>query len=140
VGMAIALLATAGCSAQLLSAQGPRLEKTIPLQDVVVKYTAISSAGDFVAAVCRDEKLRVWDARTGTLSHTFDLGGEVIASARFSGSGELLALGGGKGRVRIWGIPSGKLKLEFTTPSEVDSMAFSADTKLLAVAPAEEAL
>jgi WD40 repeat protein len=110
-GMVIMLLATAVCSAQ-----GPHLERTILLQDVVVKYTAISPAGDFVAAVCGDEKLRVWDARSGILSHTFDLGGEMIASARFSGSGELLALGGVNGRVRIWGIPSGKLKLEFTTP------------------------
>jgi WD40 repeat protein len=140
VGMAIALLAIEASSAQVSTALGPHLEKTIPLQDVVVKYTAISPAGDFVAAVCGDEKLRVWDARTGTLSHTFDMSGEMISAARFSGGGEMLALGGISGRVRIWEMPSGKLKLEFTTPSFVHSMVFSADTKLLAAAPSEEAL
>lgn len=124
VGMAIALLATAALSGQIRSAQSPQLERTIPLQDVVVKYTAISPAGNFVAAVCGDEKVRVWDARTGTLSQTLDLSGVMISAARFSDSGELLALGGVDGRVKIREIPSGKLKLEFTTQTSFTAWCF----------------
>ncbi|MDP9338392.1 MAG: WD40 repeat domain-containing protein [Acidobacteriota bacterium] len=135
IGIAIAVLAP-----QALPAQGPHLERTIPLQDVAVRYTAISPAGDFVAAVCRDQKLRVWEARSGALSQTLELSGERITSAHFSGSGELLALGGGNGRVRIFEIPSGKLKFEFTSSREVHALAFSKDAKLLATAPLEEAV
>ena len=124
-----------------LLAQAPHLDKTILLPPgVVVRYTAVSPAGDFIAAVCGDQKLRLWDVSSGSLSHTLDLAGQKLTTVRFSGDGRFLASGGGKGLVRLWELPSATLKLEFTSPRAVEALAISQDTKLLAAAPLEEAV
>jgi WD40 repeat protein len=69
-----------------LPAEALHLEKAIALPvDVVIRYAAISPAGTFVAGVCRDQKLRLWDLSTGALSQTLDLAGEKLTSVRFSG-------------------------------------------------------
>jgi len=125
----------------LLSAEGLHLEKTIALPaDVVVRYAAISPTGTFVAGVCRDQKLRLWDLSSGSLSQTLDLAGEKLISMRFSDDGRLLAAGGGSGRVRIWELPSASLKLEFSGPSQVRGLAISRDRTLIAAAPLGEAV
>lgn len=124
-----------------LPAEALHLEKAIALPvDVVIRYAAISPAGTFVAGVCRDQKLRLWDLSTGALSQTLDLAGEKLTSVRFSGDGQLLAVGGARGGVRIWELPSAKLKLEFKSPRQVDALTISADRKLIAAAPLEEAV
>jgi WD40 repeat protein len=69
-----------------------------------------------------------------------DLAGEKLTTARFSDNGELLALGGAGGRVRIWELPSATIKLEFKSPNQISALAISADRKLLAAAPLEEAV
>ncbi len=125
----------------LLSAEGLHLEKTIALPaDVVVRYAAISPTGTFVAGVCRDQKLRLWDLSSGSLSQTLDLAGEKLISMRFSDDGRLLAAGGGSGRVRIWELPSASLKLEFSGPGQVRGLAISRDRTLIAAAPLGEAV
>ena len=127
--------------ASVLSAEVLHPEKAIILPaDVVIRFTAISPAGTFVAGICRDQKLRLWDVSAGSLSRTLDLGGERLTSVRFYDDGQLVALGGAKGGVRIWELPSATLKLEFTNPSEVNALAISRDRKLVAAAPLEEAV
>src|SRR5438876_2784138 len=127
--------------ASVLSAEVLHPEKAIILPaDVVIRFTAISPAGTFVAGICRDQKLRLWDVSAGSLSRTLDLEGERLTTVRFSDDGQLVALGGAGGRVRIWELPSATLKLEFTNPSEVDALAISRDGKLVAAAPLEEAV
>ena len=124
-----------------LLAQAFHLEKTILLPPgVVVRYTAVSPAGNFIAAMCGDQKLRLWDVSSGALSHTLDLAGQKLTSVRFSDDGRFLGLGGDKGLVRLWELPSATLKLEFTSPRDVQALAISPDTKLLAAAPLEEAV
>jgi WD40 repeat protein len=134
--IAIALLLSPALLAQSLHP-----EKTILLPPgVVVRYTAVSPAGNFIAAVCRDQKLRLWDVASGSLSHTLDLAGQRLSTVRFSDNGQFLALGGSAGLVRLWDLPSATLKLEFTSPRQVEALAISPDTKLLAVAPLENAV
>src|SRR5437899_12496562 len=104
----------------LLSVEGLHLEQTIALPaDVVVRYAAISPTGTFVAGVCRDQKLRLWDLSSGSLSQTLDLAGEKLISMRFSDDGRLLAAGGGSGRVGSWGLPSARRNVDLSSPSLV---------------------
>src|SRR5437667_983082 len=127
--------------ASVLSAEVLHPEKAIILPaDVVIRFTAISPAGTFVAGICRDQKLRLWDLSSGSLSQTLDLAGEKLISMRFSDDGQLLAAGGGSGRVRIWELPSARLMLEFSGPSQVRGLAISRDRTLIAAAPLGEAL
>jgi WD40 repeat protein len=118
-----------------LLAQEPHLEKTILLPPgVVVRHTAVSPADNFVAAMCGDQKLRLWDVSSGSLLHTLDLAGQKLTAVRFSDDGRLLGLGGDKGLVRLWELPSATHKLEFTSPRDVQALAISPDGKLLAAA------
>ena len=136
---ALAVIAVTLSLAPVLFAEKLHLEKTISLPgDVVVRFTAISPAGTFVAGICRDQKLRLWDASSGSLSRTLDLAGEKLTTARFSDNGQLLALGGAGGRVRIWELPSATLKLDFSAPNSINALTISSDRKLLAAAPLEE--
>jgi WD40 repeat protein len=137
----LAVIAVMLLLASVLPAEVLHLEKTIALPaDAVVRFTAISSAGTFVAGICRDQKLRLWDVSSGSLSRTLDLAGEELTTIRFSDDGQLLALGGARGRVRIWELPSATLKLEFKGPNQITALAISSDRKLLAAAPLEEAV
>jgi WD40 repeat protein len=137
----MAVIAVMLLFAPVLLAGELHLEKTISLPaDVVIRFTAISPAGTFVAGICRDQKLRLWDVSSGSLSHTLDLAGQKLTSVRFSGDGQLLGLGGADGLVRLWDLPSATLKLEFTSSHQVDALAISSDRKLVAVAPLEDAV
>ena len=136
---ALAVIAVTLLLAPVLFAEKLHLEKTISLPgDVVIRFTAISPAGTFVAGICRDQKLRLWDVSSGSLSRTLDLTGEKLTTVRFSDNGQLLALGGARGRVRIWELPSATLKLDFSAPNSINALTISSDRKLLAAAPLEE--
>lgn len=124
-----------------LPAQVLHLEKTIVLPaGVVVTSSAVSPAGNFVAAMCRDRKLRLWDIPSASLAQTLDLAGQELGSVRFSDDGQLLAIGGAAGRVRIWQLPSATLKLDFTSSAAVVALSISSDKKLVAAAPLDKAV
>ena len=102
-------------------------EKSITLPaDVVIRFTAISPTGTFVAGICRDQKLRLWDVSAGSLSRTLDLAGERLTSVRFSDDGQLLALGGNSGRVRIWELPSANFSWNSLIPAKLMRWQFLA--------------
>jgi WD40 repeat protein len=128
----------------LLSLAGPslgqslKLEKTLTVPpDSAVTFAAISPKGDFVAAACKDGRVRLWAFPSGEQRQVFDLTDQPISALRFSDDGSLLAVGGERGAGKIWGIPSGKLKLEFTVGTRVVAFAISPDRSLLAIARAE---
>ncbi len=122
-----------------LFAQSLKLEKTISLTaDTAVRFTAVSSNGDFIAGACKDARVRLWSFPSGELRQAFDLKDEKISGVWFSNDGSLLAVGGTRGGVRIWQLPSGKLKLEFRAAGHVDALAISPNRELLALAPSSE--
>jgi len=112
-----------------------KLEKTITVPpEAVVRFTAISPKGDWVAGACQDGRVRVWSFPSGELRQALDLEDQRVSSLRFSADGALLAVGGDRGGVRIWNIPSGKLKLELKVVEAVIGLAISSDRSLLAIA------
>jgi WD40 repeat protein len=116
-----------------------KLEKTITVSpDAVVRFTAVSPKGDWIAGACQDGRARLWTFPSGELRQALDLEDQRVSSLRFSGDGALLAAGGDRGGVRIWTIPSGRLKREFKVGEGVVAVAISPDGTLLAVARKDE--
>jgi len=114
-----------------------QLVKTLTVPpEAAVQSAALSPKGDFVAAACRDGRVRLWAFPSGELRQAFDLKDQRISGVWFSSDGTLLAAGGNRGAVRIWNIPPGKLRNELNVGAAVIALAFSPDRNLLAVAPA----
>lgn len=112
-----------------------KLEKTVTVPpDAVVRFTAVSPKGDWLAGACQDGRVRLWSFPSGELRQVFDLEDQRVSSLRFSGDGAWLAAGGDRGGIRIWNIPSGKLKLQVKVGEPVVAFAISPDRSLLAVA------
>jgi WD40 repeat protein len=83
---------------------------------------AWSPAGEVIAVVHADHKVRMWDVVTGELRRTLD--GEVAASFElgsdaWSCEGKFLATGSPEGVIRIWDA-DGKLKRELKGSEEDD--------------------
>jgi WD40 repeat protein len=115
--------------------QSLKPEKTITVPpDAVVRFTAVSPKGDWIAGACQDGRVRLWSFPSGELRQSFDLQDQRVSSLRFSGDETLLAVGGDRGGVRIWNIPSGKLKLQLKGGESVVALAISPDRTLLAIA------
>jgi WD40 repeat protein len=131
-----------GILALFLAGQSPgqslKLEKNLTVPpDSEVMFSVISRKGDFIAAACKDGRVRVWAFPSGEPKHSFDLTDQPISAMSFSDDGSLLAVGGERGAGKIWAIPSGKLKLEFTVGAAIRALAVSPDRSLLAIARAE---
>jgi len=132
--LALLLLSLAGP----LPGQNLKLEKNLTVPpDSEVKFAVISPKGDFVAAACKDGRVRLWAFPSGEQRQVFDLTDQPITALRFSDDGTLLGVGGDRGAGKIWAIPSGKLKLEFAVGVRVEALAFSPDRSLLAIARQE---
>jgi len=124
--------------AQTVSAQNLQLMKTLTVPpEAAVHSVAITQKGDYVAAGCQDNQIRLWAFPSGELRQSFTFQDQKISGVWFSPDGALLAAGGNRGTVRIWGLPSGKLKAELKTGADVKALAISPDHTLVAVAPAE---
>jgi len=132
--MAVMLVLLTGLS----TGQNLKLEKTLTVPpDAEVSFAAISSRGDYVAAACKDGRVRLWAFPSGEPRQVFDLTDQPASALRFSDDGSLLAVGGDRGAGKIWGLPSGKLKLEFTVGTRIEALALSPDRTLLAIARQE---
>ena len=115
----------------------PILRQTLSLPPATtVRFTAVSPTGKLVAAICSDNRIRLWDVATGSLKTTLDLNGERPTVAQFSRGGELLAGGSERGTLRLWDT-SGTLQHEYKLPAEVATVAISPDLSTMAVAPLE---
>jgi len=121
-----------------LCAQNLKLERSIPFSEAeAVRFTAISPKGNFLAAACKDARVRLWSYPALELKASFDLVDERIAGLWFSRDGSLLAIAGNRGKVRIWTLPSGKMKVELSAGADINALAISPDLNMLAVGPAE---
>ena len=121
-----------------LFAENLKLERSIPYSDAeAVLFTAISPKGNFLAAACKDARVRLWNYPGLELKQSFDLVDERIVGVWFSRDGSLLAVAGNRGKVRIWGLPSGKMRWELSVKADINALAISPDMNMLAVAPAE---
>jgi len=78
----------------------------------VVRSTAYSPTGGYIASVAVDRTLRIWDARTGDLIGEPLRGhGHEVTGVAFSPSGAQLATSSIDGTVRIWRVPAPKPSL-----------------------------
>jgi len=132
--LAVLLLLLAGQS----PGQNLKLEKNLTVPpDAEVRFAVMSPKGDFIAAACKDGRVRLWAFPSGEQRQVFDLTDQPVSALHFSDDGTLLAVGGDRGAGKIWSVPSGKLKLEFTVGARVVALAISPDRTLLAIARQE---
>ncbi len=74
--------------------------------------------------------MKLWDAATGTLLHTFEGGNPAVTSVAFSPDGKRL-LGSAFEEVKLWDTATGGLLRTFEETAAVPSAAFSPDGKQL---------
>ncbi len=98
-----------------------------------VPCLAVSPDGKFVAAGCRDGKVRVWDLLTGRVTTTLDGPAREVQALAYHPGGRVLAGGSRDGVVRLWSLPGGeevhRLSGKF---KEVRCLAFAPDGATLA--------
>ena len=132
--LGIFLLSLAGSSL----GQNLKLEKNLTVPPgSEVRSAILSPKGDFIAASCKDGRVRLWGFPSGEQRQVFDLTDQPISAIRFSYDGTLLAVGGERGAGKIWAVPSGKLRLEFTVGARIEALAISPDRTLLAISRQE---
>ncbi|OJT21959.1 hypothetical protein BO221_24760 [Archangium sp. Cb G35] len=99
-----------------------------------VTTTLWSPDGLRLASISHDGAVRLWDARAGTLLHSFHEHSSTWAQAMaFSPDGRHFAIASSDERIRLWNTRSGTLlhTLE-DPPARWDTLVFSADGRLLA--------
>jgi WD40 repeat protein len=102
-----------------------------------VRSVAITSDGKYVASGSKDGTALVWEATTGKeitrIKHP-----AAVGTVQLSGDGKYLATTADatptKIAVRLWSLPAGKLIAQFPAGEFQQSVAFSPDSKLFAVA------
>jgi WD40 repeat protein/serine/threonine protein kinase len=100
-----------------------------------VRNVCFSPDGKRIATGSSDEKIRVWDSRTGRLVLPPLTGhrSKMISGLSFSPDGERLASGGWDKTIRVWDLRGGEEVLVLAgLPGRVNSLCFSPDGKHLA--------
>jgi WD40 repeat protein len=98
----------------------------------------LATTGKVAAAVCRDEKLRVWALPEGRVVRTIDIGKRRLGRMAISGDGGSIAAGDHSGLYTVWTVSTGALKMQLELPYYPSAIAFSADGNRLAIAPGGE--
>jgi WD40 repeat protein len=88
------------------------------------------------AVVCEDQKIRVWTLPDHRLVRTLDLGGAVVNQSLLSDDGSLVLLADVSGTLRIWDTATGAVRMQKTLWPYTAAVAFSRDSKMLALAQA----
>ena len=106
---------------------------------------AFSPNGEFLVSGSQDDSVRLWNTATGRLVRTLLKGSPVepaltgnppepAYSVAFSPNGRFVAAADRLGTVRLWNLATGALIWVLQSPlSEALSVAFSADSKILAI-------
>jgi WD40 repeat protein len=82
-----------------------------------------------LAAICRDGKVRVWDARSGSLARTIAWDAEDTAVTLPAGAGVMAAVGK-DGRIKLWDLATGARRLSIAGPMpKVRQLVVSRDHK-----------
>lgn len=96
---------------------------------------AFSPDGTTLASAGRDNRIRLWDVRTGLEESTIlDHGhGDRVSSVAFAPDGTTLASSSWDGTLRLWDLGTGQAEATLKTPwGPVSSVAFSPDGETLA--------
>jgi DNA-binding beta-propeller fold protein YncE len=97
-----------------------------------VHGAAISPDGKILASASSDQKIRLWNPRTGEPLRTLNGHGGEVYSVAISPDGQLLFSGSADKTIKIWELESGKMLHTFTGHAdEVKSVAVSPDGQLL---------
>lgn len=94
---------------------------------------ALSPRGDFVAGVS-DKQVKILEAKSGRVVHTFVGHAELLYDIDFSPAGDLLASASADNTVRVWNTTTGAIKHVFTCEGDMRAVAFSKTGNLLAAA------
>jgi len=98
----------------------------------------LAKSGKIAAAALQNHKLQLWSLPEGRTLRTIDLGGRNIDILAVSADGALLAGGDHAGGYTVWNTATGAQQMQLKLPYYPMAIAFSADTKRLAIAPANQ--
>ena len=125
----------------LLVAPWMQLAQTQPAPVATLATPARASSfllarnGKGAAAVCGDQKLRLWSLPDGRLAQTIELGKRMIDSSAISDDGNWIAAGDHSGSYTVWNASTGARHLQLELPYYPFALVFSPDGKRLAIAP-----
>jgi WD40 repeat protein len=125
-----------GLSAGFVVGQ-PAEVATLPTDGPAISFL-LARTGKIGAAVCRDQKLRVWQLPEGRMLRTIDTAKRSFDSVAISGDGGWIAAGDHSGLYTVWNASTGARQMQLEMPYYPSAMAFSSDGKRLAIAPVGE--
>jgi WD40 repeat protein len=124
------------------------MDKTIPLWDVKTRADrqvlvgakdrtygsfVFSQSGTQLLTPCGSAGVYLWDLATGQPKHVLAHGRGFTRSALFSPDGRWIVTGGWDGTIRLWDAASGEPRARFGGLAGVDAIAYTTDSRLLAV-------
>lgn len=101
---------------------------------------ALAQTGKVAAAICEDQKLRVWTLPEGRLEREIDLGDRIMYASAFaiSHDGAWIAAGDYNGLLTVWNASTGAVQMEAKHQYYSIKLVFSSDGSRLAFAPSGE--
>ena len=100
-----------------------------------VNHLTYSPDGMVIASASEDNKIRIWDAKSGKTIKILSGHTSAVNSISFSPSGKIIASGSSDSTVRLWNSESGALIRTINTQATIiSSLAFSPDGMSIAVA------
>jgi WD40 repeat protein len=95
------------------------------------KGLAITPGGNQLLTAGVDGKVKAWNAGSGALERTFDVGEKPIVSVAASRNAVQVAAASADNKVRIFNANDGKLIGLFTSPAEVRALGYTANSQTL---------
>jgi WD40 repeat protein/tRNA A-37 threonylcarbamoyl transferase component Bud32 len=106
---------------------------TFSAHDQGAAGVAFSPDGRFLATAGRDNKVKVWEAKTGSLVHTLTGHADEVLCVIFSPDGQWVVSSAKDATVRLWQVSTGQcVKTLKTVPDWLRGVAFSRDGRHLA--------
>ncbi len=134
-GVTVVMVLLCACGAA--GGQKLHLDRTINA-GAEVSAVAISPDGKQLAASCRDRKLRIWKLPGGEQLHALDSDGDDFGALAFSRNGRRLAAARQSGKLTVFNSEDYTVVRELAGKPGIESLALSADGRLLATAPLDE--
>ncbi|WP_372936140.1 WD40 repeat domain-containing protein, partial [Seonamhaeicola sp.] len=104
------------------------IELVIPQgHDETVPMAQFSPDNNLIATASWDNSVKLWNAKTGRLLHTFKGHTDWVGSVSFSSDGELILTASKDKTAKIWSVKTGKLLHTLESESWVKSAQFSPD-------------
>jgi serine/threonine protein kinase len=90
-----------------------------------------------IASIARDERMKIWDAKTGKSANSFSGENAVVHSVAWSPNGEYIAVGAANGTIQLWAADRNRQDADVFIPGHNDiikSLSWSPDSRRLATA------